>query len=147
MLFAEIFSKNSNLDDSKISIPLFPSRTNPKLNSIPVTPKLLKKVITNLDLLKASGPDCIPVIAVKKSKPVLSYVLGELFNICLKESCFLDWWKVSSVVLVFLVFRNVGRGLWRKTTALIVFVLWFVKSLKNLLIIDLLITSRNVTFF
>ena len=29
----------------------------------------------------------------------LPYILSELFNMCLKESCFPDCWKVSSVVL------------------------------------------------
>ena len=29
---------------------------------ISVTPKMVKKVIMNLDLSKASGPDCIPVV-------------------------------------------------------------------------------------
>ena len=33
-LFAENFSKNSNLDDSVISLPGFPSRTNLKLHNI-----------------------------------------------------------------------------------------------------------------
>ena len=37
-LFAEKFSKNSNLDDSGISLPVFPSRTNLKLHNIYVTP-------------------------------------------------------------------------------------------------------------
>ena len=36
----------------------------------------------------------------------LSYILAELFDNCLKESCFPDCWKVSSVVLVF---KNVGE--------------------------------------
>ena len=44
-LFAENFSKNSNLDDSGISLPLFCSRTNLKWHSISVTPKMVKKVI------------------------------------------------------------------------------------------------------
>ena len=36
-LFPENFSKNSNLDDSVISLPVFPSRTNLKLhNSLPI---------------------------------------------------------------------------------------------------------------
>ena len=47
-LFAENSSKNSNLDDSGISLPVFPSRTNLKLHNISVTPKIVKKVITNL---------------------------------------------------------------------------------------------------
>ena len=33
-LFAENLSKNSNLDDSGISLPIFPSRTNLKLHNI-----------------------------------------------------------------------------------------------------------------
>ena len=42
-LFAENFSKNSNFDDSGISLPVFPSRTNLKLHNISVTPKWLKR--------------------------------------------------------------------------------------------------------
>ena len=75
-LFAENFSKNSNLDDSGISLPALPSRTNLKLHNICVTPKMVKKVITNLDSSKASGPDCIPVVVLKNCKPELSYILA-----------------------------------------------------------------------
>ena len=67
---------------------------------------MVKKVITNLDLPKASGPDCIPVVVPKNCDPELSYILAELFNKCLKESCFPDCWKVSPVVPVF---KNVGE--------------------------------------
>ena len=66
-LFAENFCENSNLDDSGISLPVFPSRTNLKLHNISVTPKMVRKVVMNLDLSKASGPDCIPVVVLKKS--------------------------------------------------------------------------------
>ena len=38
-LFAENFSKNSNLDDSGVSLPVFPSGTNLKLQNISITPK------------------------------------------------------------------------------------------------------------
>ena len=55
----------------------------------------------NLDLSKASGPDCIPVVVLKNCEPELSYILAELFNMCLKESCFPDCWKVSFMVAVF----------------------------------------------
>ena len=64
-LFAKNFSKNSNLDDSGISLPVFPSRTNLKLHNISVTPKMVRKVVMDLDLSKASGPDCIPVVFLK----------------------------------------------------------------------------------
>ena len=89
-LFAENFFKNSNLDDSGISLPVFPSRTNLKLHNIFVTPKMVTKVIMNLDFSNASGPDCIPVVVLKNSEPEFSYILAKLFNKCLKESCFPD---------------------------------------------------------
>ena len=104
-LFAEDFSKNSNLDDLGISSPVFPSRTNLKLHNISVTPKMNKKVIWNLNLSKVSGLDCIPAV-VREREPERSYILAELFNKCLMESCFPDCWKVSSVVPVF---KNFGE--------------------------------------
>ena len=62
-LFAKNFLKNSNLDDSGISLPIFPSRTNLKLHhNVSITPEMVEKVITNLDSSKASGPNCIPVV-------------------------------------------------------------------------------------
>ena len=105
-MFAEKFSVNSNLDDSGISLPVFPSRSNLKLHNISVTPKMVRKVLWNLDLSKASGPDCIPVVVLKNCELELPYILAELFNKCLKKSCFPDCWKVSSVVPVF---KNVGE--------------------------------------
>ena len=104
--FAENFSKNSNLDDSGISLPAFLSRSNLKLHNISVTPKMVKRIIMNRDLSKASGSDCFPVVVLNNCEPELSYILAELFKNCLKESCFPDCWKVSSVVPVF---KNVGK--------------------------------------
>ena len=105
-LFAENVSKNSNLDDSGSSLRVFPSRNNLKLHNISVTPKMVIEVIMNLYLSNASGPDCITMVVLKNCEPELSYIPAELFNQCLKESCFPDYWKVSPVVPVF---SNVGE--------------------------------------
>ena len=94
-LFAKHFSKNSNFDDSGISLPVFPSRTNLKLHNIFITPKMVKNVITSLDSPKAFGPDGIPVGVLKYCEPELSHILAELFNMCLKKSCFPDCWNIS----------------------------------------------------
>ena len=67
---------------------------------------MIKKVITNLNSSKASGPDCIPMVVLKNCEPEVSHILPKLFNMCLKESCFPDSWEVSSVVPVF---KNVGE--------------------------------------
>ena len=100
-LLAKYIFENSNLDDLGIFLPVFPSRTNLKLHNFFITPKMVKKVITNLDSSKASGPDCIPVVVLKNCEPELSHILAELFNMCLKKSCFPDCWKVSLLVPVF----------------------------------------------
>ena len=41
---------------------------------------MVKDIITNLDLSKESGPDCIPVVVLKSCEPELSYILAELFD-------------------------------------------------------------------
>ena len=111
--FPENFSKNSNLDNSGNSLPVLLSRTNLKLHNISVTPKMVKKVITNLDLSKPSGTYCIPVVVLKNCEPGHSHMLAELFSKCLKESCFPDCWKVSLVVLYL---RMLGKGQQLRTT-------------------------------
>ena len=81
---AKLFAENSNVDNSGISLPVFPSRTNLKLH-ISLTPRMVKKVILSLNLSTASGPDGIPVAVLKNCEPDLSQILAELFNKCLKE--------------------------------------------------------------
>ena len=97
-LFAINFSKNSNLDDSSISLPVFFSRTNVKLAQY-FCNSHNGKVITNLDSWKVSGPNYIPVVVLKNYEPeLLPYILAELFNMCLKGSCFPDCCKVSRLL-------------------------------------------------
>ena len=112
-LFAKNFSENSNLDDSGISLPVFPSRTHLKLHNISVTLKIVKKVITNFDSSKTSGLDCMPVVQ-KSCWCELSYVLVELFNMYLVWRSFAfqivgrsHWWS--------LYLRMLGKGLLLKT--------------------------------
>ena len=71
---------------------------------------MVRKAVMNLDLPKASGPDCIPVVVLKNCEPERSYILAELFNNCLEEFCFPNCWKIS---FVFPVFKNV----WERSTA------------------------------
>ena len=81
---------------ARVSPYIFSPRSNLKLY-ISVTPKMAKKVITNLDWSMASGPDCIAVVVLKNCEPGLSYIPAELFSMCLKES------------LVVPVFKSVGE--------------------------------------
>ena len=127
-LFAKNFSKNSNIVDSGISLPVFPSRTNLKLHNISITPKMVKEVCS-------SGLDFSPLVIRKNCESELSYILAELFNWCLKESCFPDFWKVSSLIVVF---KNAGERSTAKFTAQLVLFFWLVKSFTNSRIKELL---------
>ena len=74
---------------------------------------MVKKFITNFDLSKTFGPDSIQVVVLKNCDTELSYILGDLFNKCLKESCFQVCWKISSVVHV----ECLGKNVWERSTA------------------------------
>ena len=127
--FAENFCKNSNLDDSGISLPVFPSSTNLKLHNISVTSKMVRKVIMNLNFSKASGLDCIPGMVLKNCEQELSDILAQLFISVLRSLVFLIVGRFNQWSLYL---RKLGKGLQLKTTALLVFFPWLVKSLKNL---------------
>ena len=127
-LLAKNYYKNYNLDDSGISLPVFSSITNLKLLNISITPKMVQKIKTNLDTSKVSGPDCIPVVLLKKSELELFSYIAELLKICLKESCFPDCWKDRWSLNL----KLLGKGQKLITPTLLVFFLWLVKSLKNL---------------
>ena len=63
-----------------LPLSLLPARSNSKLHNISLAPKLVKRFINKLHLLKVSGPDCISVVVLKNFEPKLSNVLAELFN-------------------------------------------------------------------
>ena len=86
--FLKTFLRTLNLTTQVISLPVFPSRTNLKLDTISVTPKMVKKVIRNLDLSKASSPDCIPLVVLENCESELSYILAEPFKSVQKSLVF-----------------------------------------------------------
>ena len=90
---------------------------------------MIKNVIMNLDLSMTYGPDCTPVVIPKNCEPELSHIPAELFNKCLRESCFPDCWKVSSVVPVF---KNVGERSTAKNYHPVSLLSMVSKALKNL---------------
>ena len=78
-LFPENFLRTLILMTLDFSLTVFYYRTNLKVH-VSVTPKIIKKVITNHDSQKASGLYCIPVELFKNPQPEDSFILVELFN-------------------------------------------------------------------
>ena len=105
---------------TQVSIPVFPSRTNLKVDSIYVTLKPDKKVMSNLASSKVPGPDCILVVVIINCESKLSYIAAEPANMCLNESCFAYGGKVSSL---FPLFMSVDRCT-AKNYCPLVFFLW-----------------------
>ena len=100
-----------------------------QLHNISITPKMVKKVITYLDSSKASRPDYVTVVLLRNCEPDLSNILAKLFIMCLKESCFPDCWKISSMVSVF---KNVGERSAAKNYIPVSLFSVLLKTLKNL---------------
>ena len=77
--------------------------TNLKLRNSLATPILVIKVIISLDLSQ--------VVVLKKYKHEISHILAEHLNMCMKDSCFSDYWNPSSMVTVFnnFEYRSVAR--------------------------------------
>ena len=126
-VFAENFSKNSNLDDLGIYLSVFPFRTHLKLH-ISVIPEMVKKLTTKLDSSKASGSNSILVVVLQNFEPELSYIPAKLLNQCLKDPCFPDCSKVSLMVSVF----NVGERSIAKNYHYWGFQLCLIRSMKFL---------------
>ena len=96
-LFAGKFSANSTLDDTLHSIPDFSAPTEQEIFSMKSTVRMVANTICELDVAKATDPDCILSYVLKLCSPELSPVLAQMYNKCLFESCFLPCWKCSSV--------------------------------------------------
>ena len=119
-LFAKSFSKNCNLDDLDISLPVFPFRTNEKLHIISVTHKMVQKVKKKLDSSKGYDTNCIPVMVLKTCQLALSYILAELFQYVWSSLVFQIAGRSHRCSLYL---RMLGKGLQVKTVTLLAFFL------------------------
>ena len=90
----------------------------------------------NLDLSKASGLDCIPVVVLKNCEPEHLCILAELVNKYPKDSCFPDCWKILSVVPVFKNLRERSRAKSYHPVSLLSVVSKVFKKLINNRIVD-----------
>ena len=80
----------NSLLKSRFSVSVFPYRTNLKTHNIPVTPKIVKNAITDLDSSKASGPYRIRVVVLKNGEPEISHISTDILNLFLRKFCFPD---------------------------------------------------------
>ena len=95
-LFAELFAKYSRLDGNSNIPPQLPPY-GPKMRAIHVFQKEVLKCMLNLDVNKASGPDGIPAIVLKRCAAELSPILTRLYRLSLKTGKVPKSWKHANV--------------------------------------------------
>ena len=124
-LFAINFSTKFNLDNSGISLPVFPSRTYLKLYKISIIPNMIKKSHNEPWFIKDI---CSWLYSSGGSKELWAWTF-------IHTSCV---WKILVFQIIgrshqwFLYLTILGKGLQLRLTALLFFFLWLVKSLKIL---------------
>ncbi|XP_045496903.1 uncharacterized protein LOC123695185 [Colias croceus] len=82
-VFALLFASNSRLDPTN-AIPPSLTHCGSIMPQIAIKQKDVLKILRNLDITKASGPDGIPAIVLKTCAPELSPILTRLFRLSLK---------------------------------------------------------------
>ena len=95
------FTSQTIPPDSNMPLPDFEFLTNARLNNIVITPSLVKRVLSNLDPSKASGPDEISNRVLKLCADSLCNPLSVIFNKSLELGLFPDQWKEALVTAIF----------------------------------------------
>jgi len=95
-LFASLFAANSRLDTTG-KIPPVSLRTDCTMAEVRIHQKEILKILRSLDVNKASGPDGIPAIVLRRCAPELSPPLTRLYRLSLETGIVPKSWKLAHV--------------------------------------------------
>jgi Reverse transcriptase (RNA-dependent DNA polymerase)/Endonuclease-reverse transcriptase len=95
-LLASIFSENSTLDDNAKCPPVI-SATSHAMPMVVFRHRTVRRILQSLETNKASGPDGIPPIVLKKCAAELTPVLCRLFQLSFSAGIFPACWKLAHV--------------------------------------------------
>lgn len=94
--FAKTFSSNSTLDDtghSPLSFPNLPYI----MPDIKISSRLVRQTLQKLDIKKATGPDGVPPIVLRRCAPELAPVLSKLFRLSYTLGSYPSSWKHAHI--------------------------------------------------
>lgn len=102
-IFNEYFAANSTLPEVEQGFALPPLKyvTDARLTDINFTPFNVYKILKELKIGKANGPDQISNKMLKETAEVICQPLSQLFNMSLVTATFPDCWKRANVSPVF----------------------------------------------
>ena len=102
-LFNDYFVTNSTMEEPPEGFALPPMHfsTNASLSEIHFNPYKVCKVLKELKVNKANGPDLISNRMLKELAEVLSKPLSDMFNKSMQLGAFPDCWKRANVIPVY----------------------------------------------
>ncbi len=94
------FVKTSTINDSGIEVPDLTPRTENQLCEVNIEEQEIVKILKNLDINKATGPDGICNRVLRECVSGLSYPLYLIFNKLISNGHFPSCWKVANVIAI-----------------------------------------------
>ncbi len=100
-LFLKTVSNKFHKNHVPNRLPAFPDRCRSTVTLHHTTPATILKLINNLHIGKAYGPDSITNKMLKMSAPSISDLLCTLFNKLMDKEIFPDSWKIGTVTVIY----------------------------------------------
>ncbi len=97
-IFNEFYSSVSTMENHDSPIPSNNIATGPLLNAIHISQHEVYDLLTSLDTSKATGPDNIGNVFLKKCAPSIAGILTRIFNLSLTLGEFPQKWKIAHIV-------------------------------------------------
>ena len=95
-LFAQQFATNSTINPPNTQLPSIP-KVNSRMRNIKFKSNHVHEILSKLKTNKATGPDQIPAIVLKKCAHELSPVLTKLFQTSHSLGVFPSSWKIANI--------------------------------------------------
>ena len=100
-IFNEFFADQCTVLDTGSVLPDFSFVTNLRLSNVTLSKDLIAKIISNLNVKKASGNDEVSARMIKICGNTLIEPLFTIFDNCLKKGVFPNIWKKANVVPIY----------------------------------------------
>ncbi len=99
-IFNKLFVSQTILDESSTQLPTEPPNTfsSLKIDQLVVQPEDIYKIISQLNISKATGPDGIGNLILREAAVPLAKPLSNLFNYCISLGYFPELWKIANVL-------------------------------------------------
>ena len=98
--FAAFFANKMSVPDSNAQVPNIPKITTNRLSSVKITMKDVERLLLQVDVKKALGPDNISPHVLRNCAYQLAKPLSAIFNLCLVKQIWPKIWKLARVICI-----------------------------------------------